>query len=237
MPNSNIYLQFLRNCFLYPLLLHMDFLLDAQLSSSNDIENPQGDKELALVAVADNDVICIGVRYESEQALVPLPVCSSDEVQSAKETGFSALPSGVLDVGSLESGIPGLYSVAHSDRLAETLIVPSLMSTDLEDASQEQVSSLSKSPLDFVQSLSTDRSEELGPKAAIIDASSSKSSTAISVGLFAQFVLPKMSAPVMNLADEEKDTLQKLTFTCIVEAYKQIAIAGVSPRVGPMANT
>ncbi|GFY83753.1 HEAT repeat-containing protein [Actinidia rufa] len=156
---------------------HMDFLLDAQLSSSNDIENPQGDKELALVAVADNDVICIGVRYESEQALVPLPVCSSDEVQSAKETGFSALPSGFLDVGSLESGIPGL-------------------------------------------------SEELSPKAAITDASSIKSSTATSVGLFAQFVLPKMSAPVMNLADEEKDTLQKLTFTCIVEAYKQIAIAG-----------
>ncbi|GFY83762.1 HEAT repeat-containing protein [Actinidia rufa] len=216
---------------------HMDFLLDAQQSSSNDIENPQGDKELALVAVADNDVICIGVRYESEQALVPLPVCSSDEVQSAKETGFSALPSGVLDVGSLESGIPGLYSVAHSDRLAETLIVPSLMPTDLEDASQEQVSSLSKSPLDFVQSLSTDRSEELSPKAAIADASSIKSSTATSVGLFAQFVLPKMSAPVMNLADEEKDTLQKLAFTRIVEAYKQIAIARVPPRVGPMANT
>ncbi|XP_057489795.1 LOW QUALITY PROTEIN: uncharacterized protein LOC130775695 [Actinidia eriantha] len=206
----------------------LDFVQIEWCIFTYNLQNPQGDKELALVAVADNDVICIGVRYESEQALVPLPVCSSDEVQSAKETGFSALPSGVLDVGSLESGIPGLYSVAHSDRLAETLIVPSLMPTDLEDASQEQVSSLIKSPLDFVQSLSTDRSEELSPKAAITDASSIKSSTATSVGLFAQFVLPKMSAPVMNLADEEKDTLQKLAFARIVEAYKQIAIAGGS---------
>ena len=193
-----------------------------------NLQNPQEDKELAVMAVSDNDVVCTVVRYESEQALVPVPVCSSDEVQSATESGVSALPSGVLDVGNLESGIPGLDSVTHSDRLAETLTVPSLTPIDLEDASQEQVSSLSKSPLDLVPSLSTDRSEELSPKAAIIDASSSKSSTAISVGLFAQFVLPKMSAPVMNLADEEKDTLQKLTFTCIVEAYKQIAIAGGS---------
>ncbi|GMP85857.1 hypothetical protein CsSME_00038859 [Camellia sinensis var. sinensis] len=37
-----------------------------------------------------------------------------------------------------------------------------------------------------------------------------------------------MSAPVINLADEEKDQLQKLAFTRIVEAYKQIADAGGS---------
>ncbi|GFY82372.1 HEAT repeat-containing protein [Actinidia rufa] len=206
----------------------MNILLDAQWSSSNDIENPQGDKELAVMAVSDNDVVCTVVRYESEQALVPVPVCSSDEVQSATETGVSALPSGVLDVGNLESGIPGLDSVTHSDRLAETLTGPSLTPIDLEDASQEQVSSLSKSPLDLVPSLSTDRSEELSPKAAITDASSINSSTATSVGLSAQFVLPKMSAPVIDLADEEKDTLQKLAFTRVVEAYKQIAIAGGS---------
>ncbi|KAE9447623.1 hypothetical protein C3L33_20463, partial [Rhododendron williamsianum] len=37
-----------------------------------------------------------------------------------------------------------------------------------------------------------------------------------------------MSAPVLDLSEEEKDQLQKLAFTRIVEAYKQIATAGGS---------
>ncbi|GKG13115.1 hypothetical protein Tco_0350075, partial [Tanacetum coccineum] len=37
-----------------------------------------------------------------------------------------------------------------------------------------------------------------------------------------------MAAPVISLTDEQKDHIQKLAFTRIVEAYKHIAVAGGS---------
>ncbi|KAL7169640.1 hypothetical protein ACSBR2_034642 [Camellia fascicularis] len=200
--------------------MQMDSVSDAQRSSSNDIEDTQGEE--------DNDALSAGVNYGIEQGLVSLPVSSPDEVPSSMEDGFSALPPEVPDVGNLGSEIPGLDSAVHSVGLAETPIVSSLAPTDLEDASQEQGTSLGSSVMELVPSISTDRSEELSPKAAVTDVSSRNSLTVTSVGLSTQFILPKMSAPVINLADEEKDQLQKLAFTRIVEAYKQIADAGGS---------
>ncbi|XP_052176977.1 uncharacterized protein LOC127791181 isoform X2 [Diospyros lotus] len=205
----------------------MDSVSDAEQSQSTDVEINRGKEERPLVTVADNDFVSSDVHHGVEQALVPVPVSSSGEVPSATLNGFSALPSKVLDVANLESEIPGLDSTARSDGLAETL-VSSLPPMDMEDASQEQVSSLGRLSVDLVPSMSTDRSEELSPKAAVTDVSSINSSTATSVGLPIQFMLPKMSAPVINLADEDKDQLQKLAFIRIVEAYKQIAIAGGS---------
>ncbi|KAL6987816.1 hypothetical protein U1Q18_013561 [Sarracenia purpurea var. burkii] len=205
--------------------MQLDSLLDVQQSSSND--KSSRDEELPVGAAVDNDVVCAVLKHENEQALVSLPVSSSGEVPPGIENGFSALPSEVLDVGNLESVIPGLDSATRCDGFAET-IVSSLTPTDLEDASQGQVTSFGRSPLELVPSISTDRSEELSPKTAITDASSFISSTATSVGLSTQVVLPKMSAPVINLADGEKDQLQKMAFTRIVETYKQIKIAGGS---------
>ncbi|KAL1187493.1 hypothetical protein V6Z11_A01G253600 [Gossypium hirsutum] len=131
--------------------------------------------------------------------------------------------------GNLESGIPGLDSSFRNDGLSDTQAASSLVSTDIEDASQEQATSFGgKSPLHVLPSISIDRSEELSPKAAVTDSSSMVSSTATSVVTSCPFVLPKMSAPVVNLSEDQKDDVQKLAFVRIVEAYKQIAVAGGS---------
>uniref|UniRef100_A0A6N2K7K1 Symplekin C-terminal domain-containing protein n=1 Tax=Salix viminalis TaxID=40686 RepID=A0A6N2K7K1_SALVM len=111
-----------------------------------------------------------------------------------------------------------------------TMGASSLVSTDVEDASQELGTSLgTRSNQEVLPSISNDRSEELSPKVAPTDSNSLISSTATSVRLHQPLVLPKMSAPVVNLADEQKDQLQNLAFIRIVEAYKQIAVAGSSP--------
>lgn len=64
--------------------------------------------------------------------------------------------------------------------------------------------------------------------AVVSDVNSLASSTATSARVSFQLVLPKMAAPVVDLVDEEKDELLKLAFVRIVEAYKQIAVAGGS---------
>ncbi|GMP32192.1 hypothetical protein CsSME_00006064 [Camellia sinensis var. sinensis] len=97
------------------------------------------------------------------------------------EDGFSALPPKVPDVGNLGSEIPGLDSAVHSVGLAETPIVSSLAPTDLEDASQEQGTSLGSSVMELVPSISTDRSEELSPKVTVTDVSSRNSLTVTSI--------------------------------------------------------
>uniref|UniRef100_A0A2N9I6K7 Symplekin n=1 Tax=Fagus sylvatica TaxID=28930 RepID=A0A2N9I6K7_FAGSY len=197
-------------------------LLDAHHSESNDIvQKPEKED---IVAGADSVL-----EHGSENAMLPtgLPA-SSDVVSSGMEEGCFPISSDIHDVGNLESEIPGLDSSAHTDGLSETLITSSLASTDLEEASQEQVTSMGQSPLKLLPSMSTDKSEELSPKAAVTDVSSLVSSTATSVGLSCHFVLPKMSAPVVYLDDEQKDYLQKLAFMRIIEAYRQVAVAGGS---------
>lgn len=196
-------------------------LLDAHHSESNDIVKPEKED---IVAGADSVL-----EHGSENAMLPtgLPA-SSDVVSSGMEEGCFPISSDIHDVGNLESEIPGLDSSAHTDGLSETLITSSLASTDLEEASQEQVTSMGQSPLKLLPSMSTDKSEELSPKAAVTDVSSLVSSTATSVGLSCHFVLPKMSAPVVYLDDEQKDYLQKLAFMRIIEAYRQVAVAGGS---------
>lgn len=181
------------------------------------------------MAVADTVLACTGMDHESDNAISPTGLlASSDVVSSGMEKGCFPIPSDIHDVGNLESEIPGLDSSAHTDGLSETLVASSLASTDLEEASQEQeqVTSLGQSPLNLLPSMSTERSEELSPKAAVTDVTSLISSTATSVGLSSHFVLPKMAAPVVYLDDEQKDRLQKLAFMRVVEAYKQVAVAG-----------
>ncbi|XP_059462379.1 uncharacterized protein LOC132191403 isoform X1 [Corylus avellana] len=200
-------------------------LLDAQQSASSDIVKPHDEEE--LVAVADTDLECAGMDHGSDNAISPTGLlASSDVVSSGMEKGCFPIPSDIHDVENLESEIPGLDSSAHTDGLSETLVASSLASTDLEEASQEQVTSLGQSPVNLLPSMSTDKSEELSPKAAVTDVTSLVSSTATSVGLSSHFVLPKMAAPVVYLDDEQKDHLQKLAFMRIVEAYKQVAVAG-----------
>lgn len=128
-------------------------------------------------------------------------------------------------MGNLESGIPGLDSSVQSDGLSETVVTASIASSGFEDSNQENISTLDLSS-SLKLSVSRERSEELSPKAVVSDVNSVVSSTATLAGISFQLVLPKMSAPVVDLVDEEKDELQRLAFVRIVEAYKQIAVAG-----------
>ncbi|XP_057983982.1 uncharacterized protein LOC131168510 isoform X2 [Malania oleifera] len=209
----------------------MASLLDSQCSTSGDGLKQEGEEECHVSNMTDGNELCAGMNLETEEAVVPTgePVASSAILPPKMEKDYSAIPSEIHDMGNLESEIPGLDSASHSDGLPDMVVATSLASTDLEDASQEQASSFGRrSPLNQHPSVSTDRSEELSPKASVTDTSSMVSSTATSIGLNNQIVLPKMSAPVIDLADEQKDHLQKLAFVRIIEAYKQMALAGCS---------
>lgn len=203
-------------------------LLDAQQSASNDIVKSQGEEEHHVATVADSDLACGDMDCGTEQGMDSAGVPISSNVVPSAIENFSATSYEIHDVGNLES-IPGLDSTAHDDRFVETLAASSLASADLEEGSQEQVTSLGRrSQLDLLPSMSTDRSEELSPKSALTDANSIISSTETSAGLSSQFVLPKLLAPVIDLTDEQKDLIQKLAYARIVDAYKQIAVAGGS---------
>ncbi|KAM0991477.1 hypothetical protein ACFX2C_009854 [Malus domestica] len=197
-------------------------LLDAHQSVSSDIVKSEQEEE-QVPDVVDSGVASTGMDYVfgDETAILPMRLSASSEM----EHGCPSLPSD-HDMEYLESEIPGLDSACNSG--SEPIIASSSTLMDVENASQEQVTSMGqRTPLNLLPSLSTDKSEELSPRAAVADVSV-LSSTATSVGLSHHLVLPKMSAPVVILSDEEKDWLQQLAFTRIIEAYKQIAVAGGS---------
>ncbi|XVE97089.1 hypothetical protein REPUB_Repub02eG0280700 [Reevesia pubescens] len=207
-------------------------LLNAQQSIPNKIviQKIEGEEEIDVLAGPNNAVAYAGMAHEAENARLAtdLPVASNIVLPVMEKIDLPT-PSDIHDVGNLESEIPGLDSSVCNDGLSDTQAASSLVSTDLEDASQEQVTSFGgRSPLHVLPSISTDRSEELSPKAAVTDSNSMISSTATSVVSSYFFVLPKMSAPVVNLSDDQKDDLQKLAYIRIIESYKQIAVAGGS---------
>ncbi|KAK2980006.1 hypothetical protein RJ640_020032 [Escallonia rubra] len=199
-----------------------DAMLDAQQSPASDIEKPEEVGKHATVTPSNNDAAYGDLNSAIVQPVEPtvLPVSSVTD-------GYLAIPSEIADIGDLDNEIPGLDSSTRSDGLEETLAVSSLISTGVEDTSQEQVTSLDRSSMEIIPSMSTDRSEELSPKAVSADATSTNALTENS-GLSFQMVLPKMSAPVISLTDDQKDDLQKTAFIHIIEAYKQIAVAGGS---------
>ncbi|KAE9600841.1 hypothetical protein Lal_00011244 [Lupinus albus] len=220
-------------------------LLDAHQTVSN--EKSQGEDEI-LATGEDNVVVHSGMNLSSENVSSPTDFPSLDAGIPGVENVFATVPppSDIHDIGNLETGIPGLESVGCSVDLSETLDAPSLPSPSLpspslaspslaspviksEEGSQEQIMSLDqRSPSNLVPSISTDRSEELSPKATVTDVNSLLSSTATSVVLPSSLILPKMIAPVVDLADEQKDNMQKLCLMRIIDAYKQVAVAGGS---------
>ncbi|KAK3019013.1 hypothetical protein RJ639_003621 [Escallonia herrerae] len=199
-----------------------DAMLDAQQSPASDIEKPEEVGKHATVTPSNNDA-----AYGDLNSAIVRPVEPTVLPVSSVTDGYLAIPSEIADIGDLDNEIPGLDSSTRSDGLEETLAVSSLVSTGVEDTSQEQVTSLDRSSTEIIPSMSTDRSEELSPKAISADATSTNALTENS-GLSFQMVLPKMSAPVISLTDDQKDDLQKTAFMHIIEAYKQIAVAGGS---------
>ncbi|KAK9196112.1 hypothetical protein WN943_004240 [Citrus x changshan-huyou] len=202
-------------------------LLDAHQPISSDIgQKLQKEEELHAADGDDGASVDDGISHVAGNAMLPPGSLANSDVLPVTENADSSVSAGLHAIGNIESDIPGLSSSGRNDGFSETLVASSSATTDLEDASQEQVTS-GRSPLDL-PSVSTDRSDELSSKAAITDTQSLISSTATSVSLPSHFVLPKMSAPVVELSDEQKDQLQKLSYIRIVEAYKQIAVAGGS---------
>lgn len=172
------------------------------------------------------------LNYASDQApdYVTEPLSSTKIIPVLMENDVSAVQSDDADIENAEDSIPGLDSVARKVESSELVAVSAFGPTELEDGSQDQGSSLVRSSLEVGPSNSTDRSEELSPKEAVTDVTSVNSSkaTATSTGISPVLLLPKISAPVINLSDEQKDNLQKSAFARVVDAYKQIAIAGGS---------
>lgn len=181
-----------------------------------------------------------------EQATVSVsePVYPGD-IPSPVETGYTAVTSEVGDIEGRAHEIPGISSATQDDGKPENMDSIPQGFTDSDDVNQEKFSGFGgtsiesdRTPTELAQSLSTDRSEELSPKATITDAYSLNSSTATSVGLTSQLILPKIGAPVVYLADEQKDQLQQLAFARIIDAYKQVTVAGGSQvRFSILAHT
>lgn len=171
------------------------------------------------------DINLPGLSYVSEEAPGPVIVSasSSEQIPSSMEIDHPVTQIEAIDVRSVDDEIPGLDLSAHSDKL-----IISLGATELDDTSQEQLASVVTSLVEVLPSVSTDRSEELSPKTGVTDISSSNFSSATSFGLPIQVALPKISAPVIELTDEQKDNVQQMAYVRIIDAYKQIQVAGGS---------
>lgn len=175
--------------------------------------------------VADNAVISVAMDDETENQLFTRFSASAD-VSSQMGKG-SYTPTGIHDEENLESYLPGLDSSVKDDSLSRLIAVSALIPTGLDESIKDQSTSFGeRSSLNLPTSVSTERSEDLSPKAPTSEANSIISSTATSVGLSHQLVLPKLLAPVINLADDEKDNLQKSAFNRVIEAYKHVLISG-----------
>lgn len=168
--------------------------------------------------------------HGAESSAYPAALPSSSDVSAGLEKG-DIIASACMqhEVEVIESEIPGLASSTHTNGQSETAAASSLESTDVEANSQEQDTGLAgKPPLEISPSLSNDRSEEHSPKPVVMDGNISFISTAMSAGLSYHVVLPKMAAPVVHLPDDQQDHLQKLAFARIIEAYKDVEVAGGS---------
>ncbi|KAL3654914.1 hypothetical protein CASFOL_000700 [Castilleja foliolosa] len=208
---------------------------DPHHSVLNELEQTQEEKEPRLT-LADSSAAYDDLVYASPQETIPIsePV-SPEDIPAAMETDLTVISSEVNDIEGVENEIPGLALSTQDDGLPEVAAVSSKDLTELDGADQETfinlASSLTEShtiPMELAPSVSTDKSEELSPKSATTDTSYMNTSTATSAGLVSQLVLPKLSATTVYLDDEQKDQLQQLAFVRIVDAYKQVTVAGGS---------
>lgn len=188
------------------------------------------------MTLTDNNVTYYDLNYGIQQETLPISeFVAHEDIPSEMDTDFMVITSEVNDMNGVENEIPGPALSTQDDGLPVNATISSRGLTDLDDTNQASFTNsrttpieLDRVPVELAQSLSTDRSEELSPKAAITDTNNVNSSTATSVRLLPQFVLPKISAPIINLPDNQKDQLQQLAFMRIVDAYKQVTVAGGS---------
>ncbi|ERN05241.1 symplekin isoform X1 [Amborella trichopoda] len=124
-----------------------------------------------------------------------------------------------IEVGALQTGIPGLDDVPSVEELKEALDSSLSSSVDLVSGSSAKQESSS-------DHMSYDKSEALSPRASSGDMSWASSTASAPIVLPSSYLLQKVPPLVVALTDEQKDHIQKLAYVRIIEAYKQIAIAG-----------
>lgn len=196
--------------------LRKDAIIDIQHACSMESETLEPSKEEEDLSI-DEEI----EHDEDPSGVLALP----GSVLSDTKDGSSDLLLEVNPVSIVINEIPGLDISDQDDRLQE-IVSSSLQSANLGDLSQDQVTTSSRSLMESHPSMSTDRSDELS---TIVEVTSASSSMATSLVVPRPLLLPKISAPVIDLTDEEKDQFQKLAFVRIVDAYKQIVTAGGSP--------
>ncbi|MCL7032904.1 hypothetical protein MKW94_018386 [Papaver nudicaule] len=166
----------------------------------------------------------IGSAAAQASIMTTNPVSVSHPIRPKYES--PTISSDMHDAGTPESGIPGLDSSAYDDALPEAPVASHLANVDTEGESQEQVTNSDGS---FVMDYSSTASALAERTEEFLAASDTNSVLSTSTTMLSgQCILPRMSAPVIELTDEQKDHLQKTAFIRIIEAYKQISIAGAS---------
>ncbi|KAL9230700.1 hypothetical protein vseg_006017 [Gypsophila vaccaria] len=217
--------SFLMNAVSHKSSQNMSSAVNSQASTSDDIESHHMDEspagDLSITNPTDSDVINASSTELPENVPSDVPF----DVPSGSHSGVI---SEFQDMGTPDAVIPGLDDT-RSDGPPGTVTSSSLNSTELDDVNQDHASSFGIIPKsESFPSMSTERSEELSSKTAVVESKAGIASTATSIGPITQFVLPKLSAPMVDLSDEDKDMLQKSIFVRILEAYKQVAVAGGS---------
>ncbi|KAF6153639.1 hypothetical protein GIB67_027506 [Kingdonia uniflora] len=202
-----------KTCSLSTIFPYMASLLGAQPSVSDIITRHQLEDGHQAESLSDTVLVHGGVNNVTEETI-------SFDIPDPSIVDNRAFLSNIHDIGTLESGIPGLDSTVRSDEISETRDTCHSASIDFHEENDEQVTSMDTQELASSGSMSIDRSEELSSKVVVSDANS-LASTPTSV-----VILPKMSAPVIVLTDDQKDHLQKSAFMRIIESYKQISVAG-----------
>lgn len=155
------------------------------------------------------------------------PAIPASLEQPVPEKVSSASPVYEKGTETIMGIIPGLESTRSSDEIVESLDA-SYASGELPDMTQENNMNLEiVLPLDVSSSncITSCTSETLSPSIAVSDASPVPSNSLVGP---TQYLLPKMIVHDVNLNDDQKDHLQKLAFTRILEAYKQVALSGGS---------
>ncbi|GAB2262628.1 hypothetical protein Droror1_Dr00003625 [Drosera rotundifolia] len=216
-----LFSSFLSNALSSSTSLNIDSSAGTQLAISDETQRHQGLEGHHADAACHRDGLVESVVEGAEEVLGSVVRDGSLLVDWGNSTHVSEFE----DVKNLDSTIPGLSALG--DGLTDTVISPSLVSSHSETTTQVHVGSFGKQSLsDQVPSTSTDKSEELSPKYTAGDINSGAFVEPTSFGSIQQLVLPKMSAPVIDLSEKQKDFVQSVAFMRIIQAYKHVAAAG-----------
>ncbi|KAK4742576.1 hypothetical protein SAY87_000577 [Trapa incisa] len=229
-PNANEEVSPVDTITLFTAFPDIASLLGAQQNVPDDFVELPVEKEDHAVTVDGIQMVDDETIHGTESIEYPAALPSSSDNSDGLEKGHIIASAFMQhEVEDIESEIPGLASSTHTNGQSEIMAASSLESTDVEATSHERDTSLArKLRLEISPSLSNDRSEEHSPKPIFMDGNIPLSSTATSSGFSCHVVLPKMSAPVVNLPEDQKDHLQKLAFARVIEAYKDVEVAGGS---------